>query len=747
MTKTHQEFSKLDFLILAVVGALSGLLLYLLFLDFEGQLIEDGQKLQAATFIIAFSAGFYLLWRRQNMFARLGVITFIATIIAGFTWINSANSTSENDATMLFWVLIGGPLLGFLLSAFARASFRENSLFWPYRALWQSGSSILADMLIAVAVGGAAIAFVLLWSFAFNAFGMEAASDVTHHALFLLPLGGAAAALAAGLARSNARLGETVRSILLIGCRIGLPLAALFSVAFTIGLISGGSTTLEKAPLTPAGLLLALALASELIFNGVYQDGAKTPPSWLRFSSWIALAILPVFTLTATFALWMRIGDYGLTPPRMIALIALTLTAAYTILLLAGLLSELAKNNESWMPPVAKLNTLMAGVWVLTLVLMHTPLLDPTGVSARNQMGRLLSGKVSPEAFDYGFLRFKLGRAGERAFTALEQSDDPKILAAMVSAQNADDYWTYKTAKKEGTEIAPDPEVEKEPDAFAAINAILAPMNMQMQDAASFDYGALVHTSEENSKDVLNALTEWARQTNADDSGPVQILRELVGQGIIAARQTRSLEEWEAASAAANGFREDFEDQVETNFKAMRLNAIAAKDRRARALFETQSKNQNDMPLAQALLELLQANAVIDAMDKEHLEIVKGLLGARQWLDPDEIGKAAEHDAWLIVMHGNHDPAFQEKVLGILEPRALAGEFDGRRYARLYDQVALARGEPQRYGTKTVCENGNWVADITEDPDNLDARRAEMGLGPLVQALMQERARFGTCNP
>ncbi len=735
-----RSFAVADYLVFAGIGALCGAGLWLVG---EDNIIAGNLKPQAAIALISLAATFTLLWRREQMPLRLGFIILQAVLLTALTWQSIEIFGEPSEDNLIFWMGVSAPLLGFLLAAFARASFRERRIFWPYKALWQSGASILADGVIAGAVGLAAIAFVALWGVAFKAFGMEWATKIVHSPAFLLPLGGASAMIAGGLARSNTRLGEAVRSILLIGCRIGLPLAAVFSLIFAVGLIFGGADSLEKVPLTPAGLLLALALMSELIFNGVYQDGASKPPKWLRLASWLALIILPVYTLAAAAALWMRVQDYGLTPWRMIALIALTLTAAYTVLLLTGLISEFfAKRFSGWMPPIAKLNTFMALVWIVVLVLMHTPLLDPIAVSAKNQETRLRNGQVSVEKFDFGYLYFKLGRPGKASIARLAALDDPQIQAGINRAKAASNYWDYKHPKNV---VSGEPAPKGQ--ALSQINSILARANMALSDSASFDYGMLAYGKGEAGQKAFDALAQWAEASDSDDSGQVRILRERVGQGIVAARLAKTMEGWQSALTAANAGQQTFAKDVQAiKHIAGQLGEMAAQDRAARALFEKRTRQAGNIPSAQAMLELLKASAFVDQMDAENLRRLKELLDDKVWFDPEKTGRFAEQNAWLIVLHANHDLDFQEAVLKEIEPRALAGTFDGRRYAHLYDSLARARGKPQRYGTKSICEEGRWVADVTEDPQNVDKRRAIMGLAPLAQTLSEENTRFGQCH-
>ena len=735
-------FGLVDYAVLALAGALCGGLLWLLA---DSDAVSESLKLPLAALALSLAAGFGLFWSRRSMTLRLGFIIALALLLTVLTWDGHGGKASDADAALVFWALIGAPLLGFLLSALARASLREHRLIWPYRVLWQAGASILADGLMALFVGLASVIFVALWGVAFKAFGMEHAAAIIHHGAFLAPLGGAAALMAAGLARTNARLGEAVRNVLLIGCRIGLPLAAVFSVLFTAGLIAGGLKGLQNVPLTPAGVLLALALMTALLFNGVYQDGAKPPPRWLRVPAWLALAALPVYVLAAAAALWMRVQAYGLTPLRMIALIALILMSLYTVLLLAGLASELfARRLSRWMPPVARLNTAMALVWVATLILLRTPVLDPLAWSANNQAARLLNGKASAADFDFGFLRFALGKPGRKALDRLAQQDDPAIKAGIARAKAAKSYYDYKAnaalAQQRVKTASP---ADK---ALVQLNAVLAPTGLVMNDAAQFDYGALAYGDSAAGKAAWKALQDWLAETDSAQDAQVRSLRAQVHQGVLAATLAKSLQGWRSAQKAAGTFTKDFErDAQERGHAAALLSGMAGEDRAVRALFKDRTRLDGN-PDAAAMLNLLRAGAYVDAMDRRHLERLKELLDGKPWFAPLEIDLATEQDAWLIVLHGEHDPEFQAAVLKALRPRAEAGLFDGRRYALLYDTWARAQGKPQRYGTQLVCRHGRWVADDIAAPKGLAARRAKMHLKPLRQVLKAKNARSRGCQ-
>src|SRR5205085_6128105 len=108
-------------------------------------------------------------------------------------------------------------------------------------------------------------------------------------------------------------------------------------------------------------------------------------------------------------------------------------------------------------------------------------------------------------------------------------------------------------------------------------------------------------------------------------------------------------------------------------------------------------------------------------------------LGRIGWFDISRYGAEASQAAWLIVQHADHDRAWQEQVLADLGPRVARGDMQRTYYAYLVDRVAVGAGRPQTYGTQGRCQGrGNLQLLPVADRDNLDRRRAEMGLESLA---------------
>ena len=133
----------------------------------------------------------------------------------------------------------------------------------------------------------------------------------------------------------------------------------------------------------------------------------------------------------------------------------------------------------------------------------------------------------------------------------------------------------------------------------------------------------------------------------------------------------------------------------------------------------------------------------------DNISFVKSLVAKGRWPIMSRDGEAATHDAFLIVQHADDDPEFQERMLELLKPLVDRGEFLGRTYAALYDRVALAKGQPQRYATQFgEGKHGCSALRPVEDPKNIDHRRATVGLQPLAEyaKLISEKYHTRICD-
>jgi hypothetical protein len=128
-------------------------------------------------------------------------------------------------------------------------------------------------------------------------------------------------------------------------------------------------------------------------------------------------------------------------------------------------------------------------------------------------------------------------------------------------------------------------------------------------------------------------------------------------------------------------------------------------------------------------------------VDQANTAWLTGLVARRGWPGRSLVGQDGAHAAWLLAQHA--DPESQPAFLDLMREAVAAGEASAGDLAYLEDRVRMHAGQPQRYGTQFRHDaQGLRVWDI-EDPENLDQRRASVGLSPFAdyEALMRRTER------
>lgn len=98
------------------------------------------------------------------------------------------------------------------------------------------------------------------------------------------------------------------------------------------------------------------------------------------------------------------------------------------------------------------------------------------------------------------------------------------------------------------------------------------------------------------------------------------------------------------------------------------------------------------------------------------------------------VGKDAMHGVFLMIQHSDGDKEWQKSQLGNIEQAVKNGDMDGQSYAYLYDRIKINGGEKQRFGTQFSDVDPlseTVVLAETENPEDLDARRMEVGMMPI----------------
>ena len=121
-------------------------------------------------------------------------------------------------------------------------------------------------------------------------------------------------------------------------------------------------------------------------------------------------------------------------------------------------------------------------------------------------------------------------------------------------------------------------------------------------------------------------------------------------------------------------------------------------------------------------------------VDQHHTSRMKELVIEIGWPTISKVGPEAAHAAWLLVQHADHDVDFQKKCLTLMKSE-LETEVERRCIAYLEDRVRVNLGQPQLYGTQFDEVDNNFVPWTIENPEQVDERRLQMGLGTLQEGI------------
>lgn len=129
-------------------------------------------------------------------------------------------------------------------------------------------------------------------------------------------------------------------------------------------------------------------------------------------------------------------------------------------------------------------------------------------------------------------------------------------------------------------------------------------------------------------------------------------------------------------------------------------------------------------------------SAIVDelrALDRRNTSRLKEIVLARGWPDTASVGLDGALAAFMLVQHADQDLAFQEEMLPHVEAAHRHGGLPGECVAMLTDRILVAKGERQIYGTQSRIVSGVVKIASVEDPDNLDQRRAQLGMVPIAE--------------
>jgi len=126
--------------------------------------------------------------------------------------------------------------------------------------------------------------------------------------------------------------------------------------------------------------------------------------------------------------------------------------------------------------------------------------------------------------------------------------------------------------------------------------------------------------------------------------------------------------------------------------------------------------------------------SMVDNQNKIAINELKQILTKHLWITIPKFGFKTSENAWIIVQHAMHDPAFQHQALFLMEYCLPNKEVDPLHYANLYDRVTIhynKLGMKQRYGTQSAYNDEEKKFELLPYNGNFESlkkNRANIGL-------------------
>ena len=136
----------------------------------------------------------------------------------------------------------------------------------------------------------------------------------------------------------------------------------------------------------------------------------------------------------------------------------------------------------------------------------------------------------------------------------------------------------------------------------------------------------------------------------------------------------------------------------------------------------------------------------LEVRDRANTDWLKEVVARQGWPKRSEVGDTAARKAWLLVQHADAEPAFQVRVLRLMEPLVKAGEAHATDYAYLYDRTMLVVTGRQRYATQLTCRGGRYMPLPLEDEGAMEARRKEADMEPFAVYQTRSTQVLGPCH-
>lgn len=431
---------------IAILGALVGLAIQQLA---EGTKSDDVMRAALATALMTGGVAFAFTVDRDRVRHSAAFAVVSALLVGATVYLNSGLAELDTGdgwklLCSVLTVVIAAPLFQGWCDAGRPQPPRLSSLAYPqvHDRAWMNILLWFACWLFA------GIVFLLgqLLAELFSLIGIRIIRDAMAKSWFVAMLMGGAFGAASGLLRDREAFLVTLQTVVRRVLSVLGPVLGFGLVVFLLALPFTGLHALWDATKSTTPILLSCVIGALILSNAAIGDSSPDEAQMplLRWGAMaLGVAILPL-AIIAAISTGLRIGQYGLTPERLWAVVFVGAALAFG----AGYLWVIATRRSDWFAAVRPLNLrLAAGLCVLAFFLA-SPLADFGSWSTNSQLARLKNGEVSADKFDWAALKFDFGAPGVAALHRLSTSGEtPAIRKAAAAALKLDNRWSAKAVQ------------------------------------------------------------------------------------------------------------------------------------------------------------------------------------------------------------------------------------------------------------------------------------------------------------
>ena len=408
---------------LAALLGIAGFLIFAISGD-QGPDTRVGWKAALTALVFFGSLALAFTLERERWKEPLAFGALAGLVMAGLAW--RAVGQAETIADPHYGFLAGVISTGLALPLF-QAGFHRTRWATDYRAIH---GHVWSDAICAagsLAFVGASWLLLLLLSELFHLLRIDVLKHLIDDAWFGWTWSGAAFGAALGVLRNELGIIGTLRRVVMtVLSLLAVPLAAGLAL-FLVAMAISGPEVLWEATRSATPVLLSCGAGAWVLANAILrdEDAGMSGNRVLRIAGLVlVLSVLPL-TVFAAVSMGTRVAQHGLSPERLWGLVAIAVAVAYGIAWLFAVVRGWRAGD--WRARVRRANLHLAALICVVALFLALPILDFGAISARQQVGRLETGAVHADKFDYDALRRDFGAAGRRSLARLEKNDDATI--------------------------------------------------------------------------------------------------------------------------------------------------------------------------------------------------------------------------------------------------------------------------------------------------------------------------------